>query len=102
MQMSRRLALERLDVRGGRPLRTARSLVGDLRALGERLESTAYDRRVVDEQVLTLVVGRDESVALLVAEPLNGSGCHVMFPPGIVRVLRNAGGARGNNYGRWH
>src|SRR4051794_8491717 len=44
------------------------------------------------EKVLALIVGRDEPEALLVAEPLDSSGCHgCSLPGGYVR--RNAGGA---------
>src|SRR5450755_2090561 len=74
-------ALDRLNVRGGRALGALLGVVGHLRALAERLEAAAGDRRVMAEEVLALVIGRDEAKALLVAEPLNGSSCHV-FPPG--------------------
>src|SRR5450755_120902 len=84
----KRLALERLDVRSVRSLGTDRSLVGHLRTLRERLEAAAYDRRVMNEQVLTLIVGGDEPVALLIAEPFDGSGCHVIFPPGTLRAAK--------------
>src|SRR3954466_3537182 len=70
-------ALLHLHVRRGGALGTHLGLVADLRTLGERLEAAAGDARVVDEQVLALVVGGDESEALLVAEPLDGSGCHM-------------------------
>src|SRR3954467_1593877 len=68
--------LERLDVRRVRALGPVLGVVADLRALSERLEAAAGDAGVVHEQVLALVVGRDEAEALLVAEPLHGSGCH--------------------------
>src|SRR3954469_21296906 len=84
--------LERLHVRRIRALGPGLGVVADLRALRERLEAAPGDGAVVHEQVLALIVGRDEPEALLVAEPLHGSGCH-LFPPGG-RVLRNAGGAR--------
>src|SRR5579884_1879954 len=48
----------------------------DLRALGERLESLADDRRVVDEYVLATIGRGDEPIPLRVVEPLHGSGCH--------------------------
>src|SRR5688500_1755198 len=84
-----RCRLERLDVRGVGALGADLSLVADLRALGERLEAVAGDARVVHEQVLALIVGRDEAEALVVAEPLHGSGCHFVFPPGrSVRAKR--------------
>src|SRR5665213_1552009 len=35
----------------------------------------------MDEEVLALVIGGDEAKALLVAEPFDGSSCH-LFPPG--------------------
>src|SRR3954465_16088706 len=85
-------ALLHLDVRRGGALGTRLGLVADLRALGERLEAAAGDARVVDEQVFALIVGRDEPEALLVAEPLEGSGCHMPLLGGC--VLRNARGAR--------
>src|SRR5262245_46744566 len=31
----------------------------------------------MDEQILSTVVGRDEPVPLIVAEPLHSSGCHM-------------------------
>src|SRR3954471_17805396 len=70
-------ALLHLDVRRGGALGTHLGLVADLRTLGKRLEAAAGDARVVDEEVLALVVGGDESEALLVAEPLDGSRCHM-------------------------
>src|SRR5437870_12062304 len=73
--------LERLYVRRVGALGPLLGVVADLRALGERLEAAAGDAAVVHEQVLALVVGRDEPEALLVAEPLHGSSCH-RFPPG--------------------
>src|SRR3954447_4163759 len=49
-----------------------------LGALSEALEALAGDAGVVDEQVLRAVLRRDEPEALVVAEPLDGSGCHVL------------------------
>src|SRR6266540_3856870 len=60
-----------------RTLRPLLHLVLDLRALGEALVALALDRAVVDEHVLARVIRRDEAVALVVAEPLHGSGCHL-------------------------
>src|ERR671918_2824574 len=51
-----------------------------LRVLRERLEALPVDARVVDEQVPVTIIGSDESVALLVVEPLDGSGRHVNCP----------------------
>src|SRR5215468_8035864 len=67
---------DRLNVLSGRALGALLGVVGHLRALGERLEAAAGDRRMMDEQVLALVIRRDEPKTLFVAEPLNGSRCH--------------------------
>src|SRR3954452_7562553 len=60
----------------------------------------------MDEQILAGVIGRDESEALVVVEPLHGSCCHVLSPPGVC-ALRYAEGAvrattatRGTAFGR--
>src|SRR6266536_5290342 len=60
-----------------RTLRPFLHFVLDLRALREALVARALDRAVVDEHVLAPVIGRDEAVALVVAKPLHGSGCHL-------------------------
>src|SRR6266849_10979859 len=52
-------------------------LVLDLGTLGQRLEAVAGDVRVMHEEILAAVLGRDEPVALGIVEPLDGSGCHV-------------------------
>src|SRR5437588_2202056 len=54
----------------------------------------------MDEQVLAGFIGRDEAVALVVAEPFDGSGCHV-FPPGRLRAAKR-GRCESNHYERWH
>src|SRR3954453_12671773 len=54
----------------------ALGLVAHLRALRQRTEAVAVDGGVMDEEVLAPVVGGDEAEALLVAEPLDGSGGH--------------------------
>src|SRR3712207_4391593 len=51
-------------------------IVLDLRALRERAEAVAGDRREVRERVLATVVRGDEPEALLVAEPLPDNGSH--------------------------
>src|SRR5437764_11871668 len=78
-------SLERLDVQGRRALGALFGVVTHLRALGQRLEAAALDRVVVHEQVLAVVIRRDESEALVVAEPLHGSCGHLGPPPGYVR-----------------
>src|SRR4051794_12268215 len=73
----KRSALEERDVDGLRALVARLGVIRDLRALGEGAEAVRVDAGVVDEEVLAPVVRRDEAEALLVAEPLDGSGCHV-------------------------
>src|SRR3954447_18848904 len=80
-----------LNVACGRALLALLLVVAHLRALGERLEAAPLDRRVVDEEVLAALVWRDEAESLVVVEPLDGSCCHVNFPPWVCE-LRNAEG----------
>src|SRR5206468_3272181 len=63
-------------------------LVGDFRALGQRAKSVTADTAVVDEEVATAFVGRDEAVALVVAEPLDRASCHLDAPPCGVCCVR--------------
>src|SRR5215212_5555723 len=84
--------LEGGDVRRRGALGTLLGVEADLRALGERLEAAALNRTVVDEQVLAGIIGRDETEALVVVEPLNCSCCHVLAPSGVC-ALRDAEGA---------
>src|SRR3954471_12606383 len=63
-------------VGGARALGALLDLVLDLSALRERLKAAAGDRGVMHEHVLALIVGRDEPVALVVAEPFHGSRGH--------------------------
>src|SRR5207302_9393276 len=69
--------LQRVDVRRRGTLRSLLGVVAHLRAVIERLEAAALNSAVVNENVLARVIGRDEPEALVVAEPLNGSCCHV-------------------------
>src|SRR3954451_19723071 len=85
---SRWRRLERRDVDGLGALVPGLGVEADARALGERLEALGVDAGVVDEQVLAGIVRRDEAEALVVVEPLDGSGGHVWVPPGI-SVLRS-------------
>src|SRR5215210_5477047 len=87
---ARRLQLR--DVDGLGALVPGLGVIGDLRALGQRLESVCVDAGVVDEEVLAPLVRRDEAEALVVVEPLDGSGCH------RCSLLRDVNGGRGR---RW-
>src|SRR4051794_26991184 len=73
-------SLQRGDVNGLRALVAGLGVVGHLRALGQRLEAAGVDAGVVDEEVLTALVRGNEAEALVVVEPLHGSGSHD-FPP---------------------
>src|SRR5205823_11903372 len=74
-----------------RALRAILNFVLHFRPFGEVLVPLAADRAVVDEDVLATVVLRDEAVALVVAEPLHGSGCHIYTSPDCVtNVQRKA------------
>src|SRR4051794_24477458 len=72
--------LQRGDVDGLRALVAGLGVVGDLRVLGQQLEAVGVDAGVVDEEVLATVVRRDEAEALVVVEPLDGSGSHDVPP----------------------
>src|SRR6059058_3125118 len=60
----------------------------DLCTFGEALEALAADAGVVDEQILRSVIGGDEAVPLLVAEPLHGSGCQLIHLPLLPNMQR--------------
>src|SRR3954447_4624336 len=72
--------LERGDVDGLGALVPGLGVEGDLRALRQRLEAVGVDAGVMDEEVLAALVGRDEAEALVVVEPLDGSGSHCVSP----------------------
>src|SRR5215210_3568235 len=82
--------LQRGDVDRLRALVAGLGIEGDLRALGQRLEAVGVDAGVVDEEVLATLIGRDEAEALVVVEPLHGSGRHDFSS--MARVLRGPGG----------
>src|SRR3954468_12382165 len=65
-------------------------LVLHARALGERAVAIGLDAGVVDEEVLAALVGRDEAKALLVAEPLDGTCCHVFLHGSSCCVCRGS------------
>src|SRR5688572_27450507 len=54
----------------------------------------------MDEEVLAALVRRDEAEALVVVEPLHGSGCH-LIPP-LLGALRTRRMLRGNDCGARH
>src|SRR3954471_1723311 len=56
-------------------------VVGHLGVLLERLEPRPVDARVMHEEVSVTLVRRDESVALLVVEPLDRTGRHAFVLP---------------------
>src|SRR3954463_12994427 len=90
------LRLDGRDVDGLRALVAVLGVVGDPRALCEGAEPVRVDARVVDEEVLAALVRSDEAEALLVAEPLHGSGCHISrIPPGMFVHFANARGCYG-------
>src|SRR5436305_12625396 len=85
--------LDLLDVDGLGALVAHLLFVGDLRALGEAPIAVADDARVVNEQVSAALIGRDEAEALVVAEPLHGSGGHmqpVLHGSFVLRPRRKA------------
>ncbi len=53
-------------------------LEGDLLAFLQRAQSSALDGRDMDEDVLAAVVGLNETVALLLVEPLHSTRIHGM------------------------
>src|SRR3954468_23684228 len=72
--------LQRGDVDGLGALVAGLGVEGDLRALSQRLEAVGVDAGVMDEEVLAALVRGNEAEALVVVEPLHGSGSHD-FPP---------------------
>src|SRR2546423_1926376 len=76
-----RALCERAHVRRLRALLPLRRLELHLRSLRQALEALAGDAAVMDEEVLAAIVGRDEAIALLVVEPLDGSCCHLFSLP---------------------
>src|SRR5688572_30208988 len=80
-------SLDRLDVDGLRPLVAGLGVERDARALSQRLEAAGVDAGVVDEEVLAALVRGDEAEALVVAEPLDGSGSHEMSLHGCCALL---------------
>src|SRR4029077_16349884 len=75
-----------LNARGGRALVAFFGLVAHFGALSQGLEALAEDGAVMHEYVLRAVVGRDEPVALVVAEPLNSSSRHACLHINVLRT----------------
>src|SRR6185437_855701 len=75
-ETSRRPGSDLPDVYRLRPLVPGLLVVGDLGVLLERLEAVALNAGVVDEEVAIALIGSDEAEALLVVEPLHGTGRH--------------------------
>src|SRR5579884_306910 len=71
--------LEHPYVRRGRALWTLLGVVGHLGSLVQRPEAVGHDRGLMDEQVLAAVIRRDEPVALVVTEPLDGPVGHCVL-----------------------
>src|SRR5215212_2206590 len=69
------------DALGLRALLALARFVGHLLTFVEGLEPRAVYGGVMHEEVLTLLVGRDEAVALILTEPLNRSLGHFWDPP---------------------
>src|ERR671915_522285 len=93
MSGSRLLSGDGAYVDGLRALVARLGVVLDPGALGKRLEAVADDAGVMDEQVLARLVRRDEAEALVVVEPLHGSGCHCWYLHSLF-VLRRGGAVK--------
>src|SRR5436305_4742442 len=72
-----RSGLDQLYVGCRGALRPLLGLVAHLGPFRQRPKAAALDRTVVNEQVLARIIRRDKAVALLAAEPLHGSRCHL-------------------------
>ena len=64
-------SLDGFDRCSSRTLGSVFSFVADLCTLGESAETVSLNGAVMDEYVLRTVIGRNETEALFVAEPLN-------------------------------
>src|SRR3954453_8012555 len=94
-------ALERGDVDGLGALVAGLGVEGDLRALSQRLEAVGVDAGVMDEEVLATLVRGHEAEALVVVEPLHGSGSHD-FPPRPMCTANAEGAATATTAGAEH
>src|SRR5688572_4234442 len=55
-------------------------VIGDLLALVEGAQASAFDRADVNEDVLAAILRLNETEALLAVEPLNGARAHRNYP----------------------
>ena len=76
-----------LDVRRLLALRSLNDVKAHLLAFLQRLEAIHGDSREVRKQILTALVGSDETEALRVVEPLNDTSCHFPTSPVIQSLL---------------
>src|SRR5437773_800973 len=83
---SNALGLDGANVRRLRPFRALGDLELDGLPLAERTVALTRDTGEVHEYVFAALLG-DEAVALLVAEPLNGSA-QSLFPPSVATLWR--------------
>src|SRR4029078_7865617 len=67
-----------------RALGPLRDVERDLLAILQRFEAGSLDRAVMGEEILAAVIRRDESKALRVGEPLNGTCRHVVSIPKLL------------------
>src|SRR5437764_9554365 len=70
--------LQLADVYRLRAFRAGLFLVRHLRALRQGAIALTGDAREMDEQITPSIVRRDEAEALVVAEPLDGTRCHLL------------------------
>src|SRR4051794_17756912 len=72
---------DRLDVDGFGAFFPRLGVEAHALAVVERAKALPHDAGVMDERILPALIGRDEAEALVVAEPLDGSGCHRSLLP---------------------
>src|SRR5919204_1026019 len=65
---------------GLRPFRSLNDFELDAVALIQRAKTASVDRGVMHEYIRPIILG-NETVALLIVEPFDGTSCHVDFPP---------------------
>src|SRR5215208_77439 len=88
--LRRVVLLERLDVVGLQALGAALHFELHLLTFLQRLEAGHLDRGVMREQIFAALARGNEAEAFGVVEPLDGTGCHLLFP---VRIAATNPGA---------